>query len=169
MHLFTVAIQETRIRQRRIAAPDELTAERLIRRGLKRGDQIMSISRHVHIGDPDTGQAALDFLLTRDFLPLDGRDATVADWIGACMRDPSSMTRDRALSVAGLRVTPDRLSIGSAACIPTLMHWCDGTPWHGFNLTAALRGLPGSTFANMTYAGRRARSVQLPLNDALAA
>lgn len=164
MRLFTLTVEERRVVRQRIAAPDPAAAMALARRGLGRRDRILGCDETGIDPDQDAAQDALSWLLDRPFLPLPGHQlaAPVRSWIGWTRGNPDR--GNAILATAGLRLGPDgRLAVGSATTIPTLGWWTQGTIWAGGGLTAALRAMPGAELTNLTFAGRRARAVRVPI------
>lgn len=172
MRLFTVNTVETRRRAWTVAARDAHAAERAVRARLPRGARITE--RPVPVEDIDTtasGEAALAQLLGTPYLPRDGAPMMIEDWVLLALGNDEGPGRDAVntrLAPAGLRVADDCLWIGSAACIPAMGLIFEGTEWAGRGLADALRLLPGARTRHMTYAGRRARSIGLPLAQVFA-
>lgn len=172
--IYHVQVEERRIRRHRIAAPSAEAAERMVRQTLGRHDRIVTSAEVALTLDDEAAEQALAMIVNQPFVPLAGAPMTVRDWLRRAIGPTERAAANAVLASAGLRVyggdpigegryTAHHLYIGSAATIPTLTLWCAGTRFAGSGLTAALRHLSGATLTNMTYAGRRARSVCIPM------
>lgn len=168
MQVYTVTIAETRERRLRLAAPSHAAAQDAARAVLRPRDRILDL-RLWGERDRTACEAALDHLMTRDFLELDsGVTPTVQDWIEHAVVYPSANEK---LALAGLRVVAGedghRLQIGSPACVPALAGWFRETAWAGSELLAVLALLDGARRIQCTFAGVRSRSISLPLTHVL--
>lgn len=170
MKIFSLHTIEQRHRTHRIAARDAAAAERALKSRLPRGARIIERAVAVDIdADASSAEAAISHLLSTDFLPLDaGIDAKIEDWVLHARSQrhlPATLARINAgLGPVGLRVSADdQLWIGSAASVPAIGLIFEGTEWAGTGLTSALRHMTGAQLSNMTFAGKRARAVGLPL------
>jgi len=168
MRIFSLQTVEQRHRTHHIAAPDAASAERALRARLPRGARIShGAVAFDHAADRASAEGAIARLLATDYLPIDDNDAMIEDWVLMARQSPDAETLaqvNAALGPAGLRVTDeDMLWIGSAASIPAMGLIFEATEWAGQGLTNALRRSVGAKLSNMTFAGRRARAVGLPL------
>ena len=160
MQLYSVAIERKRVERVRVAAPDAFKARASAERLLRAGDRIAEVIETA-AADENHGREALDHLLGREYLDLNGRPMLVEDWLRAALAGAADDLNPR-LSVAGLRVAAEgRICIGSPSSIPTLHGWFVGTRWDGSGLITALTGIPGAGRAACTMAGYRTRCALL--------
>lgn len=119
------------------------------------------------------GVEAIDHLLERDFLAVDGRPTLVRDWVLLARQLSERDRANRALAMAGMRIIMgDRveeyfLAVGSAISVPLLAHWCDGTPFAGAALLPTLASIPGALRprSGFTFAGVPSRVVLIPAEN----
>lgn len=125
---------------------------------------------------PDLGLAAraLARLLDTGFLPLDGMEATLREWLALTVEGPAADrdARNAALAPAGVRIRVDApfratgqavwLLVGSARSIPFLGQAMQGSDFEGDALTTILSAVPGAVRAPVTMGGIRTRAVALP-------
>jgi hypothetical protein len=175
MRLYTLQTVETRRRSWRIPAPDAASAERALRASLPPGVRIIDHATPCdHSANAASAEGALARLLGTDYLHYDGAAQKIEDWIlrarehlaaGGFALDQTNAL----LAPAGLRVYPgDMIWIASAASCPAMAMIFAGTQWAGQGLTNALRQMKGADLANLTFAGKRARAVGLPLSAVFA-
>lgn len=174
MRLFSIPTVETRRRLWRVAAPDAATAERALRAQLPAGSKIVASATPCDPAhDLSSAEQALARLLSTDYLPHGGTPQKLEDWVlraRAAGAGDDRAQANAALGPMGLRLDDhDCLWVGSAVSVPALALMFAGTTWAGQGLTAALRRVPGMRLCNMTFAGRRARAVGLPLTFVFAA
>jgi hypothetical protein len=171
MQIWSLRIEKRRIRHQRVIAGSEAEARRSAALVLREGDRLLgaalvetTVARPV---DTEEGRAALEHLLSRDFLDLDGQAAWLRDWLRLAQDDPSRRDEaNRAMAMAGLRLREDgALAVGSPASVPTLGVWFESTPWAGSQLLAALDALPGASRASMTFGGVRSRATVIPASE----
>lgn len=164
MRAFQVVITEIRERKVSVVAYDLNAAKHAVQAMLGAGE---SIKRVDQIGEARAGQAgkAIKHLLGRDYLSLNGKAASVEDWLRAAVRadDATRRTLNAKLALAGLRVSDGpAIVIGSAGSVPTLGHWFDGTEWQGPDLISTLRTLPEAVVRVFSFAGINSKAVVLP-------
>lgn len=172
MQVWSIRIERRRIRHQRVIAGSEADARRSAGLVLREGDRLLGVApveiSATREASADEGRAALEHLLSRDFLGLDGQPAWVRDWI-ALAQGARRDEANRALAMAGLRLREDGgLAVGSSASVPTLGVWFEDTPWSGSQMLAALDALPGTSRANMTFGGIRSRATIIPASEVFA-
>jgi hypothetical protein len=167
MRVFAVQIAQQRLKTLRVPAISIDAARSAAEFILQPGDRIRAITEQCDV-TPASGRAALDHLLAREYLELDGAPMLVEDWLLSA-RKATAQHLNAKLALAGIRVDEQkgRVSIASAACVPVLHHWFMGTPWEGTSLIHALATMPGANRVNLTYAGVRSRSISLPFDMVL--
>lgn len=164
MRAYLITIETPRRRTLQVVADRAEDAARAARRTIGATSKVVDVAL-VARNDQDAGRAAIRFILAQPYLPLDGEEATVADWLVAAKLGNESPTgpHNKALAPAGLRVSPDGdLIIASATAIPTLADWLADTAFNGRNLLPALARLPGTARTTLTFAGIAAKAMLLP-------
>jgi len=173
MQVYTIRIERRRIRRQAIAATSAETARRHAALLLREGDRILGVTTAPSGVEPeaslDEAREALDFLLSRPFLDLDGRAALLRHWILFAVARPDVAAQP--LAMAGLRLRPEgleanaRLAIGSPGSVPALGEWFEGSRWAGARLLNVLDAIPGAARTNLTLAGIASRAVLVPLKE----
>lgn len=168
MQTYLVTIERLEKRRVRVAGHSPEDALQLIRNVLPEGARALTALPLDGVS-PDLGRKALDALLNRDFMDLQGlKDAPVEAWLRAAALPGMCDQLNASLALAGLRVTPDRdgilwLWIGSPVSIPLLAVWVADRMAPSMFLPA-LQAMEGATRPRgMTFAGLKARAVGLPL------
>lgn len=113
----------------------------------------------------DDGRAAIRIILAQPYLPLDGAEATVADWLVAAKvnNEASTGPHNKVLSGAGLGVcSSGDLIIAAPGVFPTLTVWLADTSFNSRKLLYALASLPGAARVNLRFAGITVKAVRLP-------
>lgn len=168
MQIFTATVVETRTRTRRfqLAANTPEDAAETARAVLREGGRVVEV-RPYGARAAVAAKAAIDRLITRDFLPRGaGIEATVEDWILATLRGEAEAATS--LALAGLRIEEGRIIIGSPTSVPTLARWFQATPWAGGELLSVLMLIDGAARTSRTFAGVSSRAVSLPLSAVIA-
>ena len=112
------------------------------------------------------GHAALQILLTAEFLELFARPACIADWLRSDTTQAGQAWQDIAnakLSLAGLRIVEGGLAVANNPEFMFLINLFAATKWAGGQWSMALRNIPGARVTNLTFAGIRSRAVIVPL------
>lgn len=159
MQIYVAHIETRRTRLVRFAAKSAATAERSANVLLRPGDKLVSVDP-LGLKDPVSARSAIDHLLDRDYLPIDGQMHTVGEWLRLALTAPEDF--NPRLALAGLRISEGSIVIASPVSIPVLSDWFADTPWAGQALLQTLDALPGASRSNFTFAGRRARALLLP-------
>ena len=167
MHTFLVTIHETRKRRLRLVAASADAAVAMLKRTHGRDVRVEGITA-LGASTQASAVTALRTILGADYLDLNGKPATLRDWLGAAASMPAVQKLfDDPLAVAGLRMRYGAggavgLAVGSANCIPFLADLMQGTGFEGDALLQVLALVPGAERAGVTLAGVRSRAVVLP-------
>lgn len=171
MKVFTVRIEQRRVRRRRIVAATEEEARRAAGLILRGSDRVLSATIDAgplrECGDPAEARQALAHLMGCPFLELDGHPAKVRQWLDLVRFAPDRRELlNRTLALAGLRLREDMsLCVASPGSIPTMNEWFGRTKWPGAQLLTTLDAIPGSARLALTFAGLPARAVVLPASE----
>ena len=171
MQVWSVRIERRRIRHQRVIAASEADARRSAAMVLRESDRLLGVAlvdtAATRAVDAEEARAALEHLMSRDFLDLNGKPAWLRDWIALAQSTPERRDEaNKAMAMAGLRLRDDgSVAVGSPASVPTLGVWFENTPWAGSQLLVAIDALPGSSRANMTFGGIRSRATIIPASE----
>ncbi|WP_226778986.1 hypothetical protein [Oceaniglobus trochenteri] len=167
MIAFTATIDECCTRRITLVAHDRPSAERALRRRLQgRNYKMLDLDVAGAGTGPDARAEVLAHLCSAPFLPLDGHEATVIDWLIAMAKVAGSAEdlahQNAAMAHAGIRYRPDGIAVATSAVIPFLADVFIGTAWSNGGWGRVISAQPGAIRRNMTFAGQRARAVVLP-------
>ncbi|MBL3569891.1 hypothetical protein BV509_00885 [Rhodovulum sulfidophilum] len=172
--LFSIALEERRVRHQRIVATDDGHAEQIGRAmARQRGARYLGLTEAGAgpSADPRAALDALAHLIAAPFLTLGGRSATVGDWLAAFSGGREDADLNRAMAPAGLRVyvlpSGADFYVATSPRIAFLADCFARTPWAGGAWATTLRAIEGARATNMTFAGIASRATGLPLASAM--
>lgn len=181
MQIFALTVERTLRRKLHIAARDADHARQIAAQTLPAGQRIIAasaVNTETLAGLPaaDLGFEALDHLLQRCWMPLDGKaDQRIADWLDFAMIDDAKREiANKSLAMAGLRIRdmgPEgarpvpHLLIASPFSHPQIADWTRNHDFGGSLFLPALTALDGAyrPKVGFTFSGISSRVVAMPM------